>query len=68
VPKAKRGFLPKLIEWAFPKLHLDVSAMSTCGVNEIVPNSGHCIQYGRPQVVIDAVDQAVNIARENVNR
>lgn len=45
-------------------LHLDVAAMSSRGVNEIVPNSGHYIQYDRPQVVIDAVDQALAIARE----
>lgn len=45
-------------------LHLDVAAMSTRGVNLIVPNSGHYIQYDHPQVVIDAVDQAVAIARE----
>jgi len=38
--------------------------MSTRGVNEIVPNSGHYIQYDHPQVVIDAVNQAVAIARE----
>ncbi|MEW9570957.1 alpha/beta fold hydrolase [Rhodanobacter sp. Si-c] len=45
-------------------LHLDVAAMSTRGVNEIVPNSGHYIQYDHPQVVIDAVNQAVAIAKE----
>jgi pimeloyl-ACP methyl ester carboxylesterase len=45
-------------------LHLDVAAMSSRGVNEIVPNSGHYIQYDQPQVVIDAVDQAVAIARD----
>lgn len=45
-------------------LHLDVAAMSSRGVNEIVPNSGHYIQYDQPQVVIDAVNQAVAIARD----
>lgn len=45
-------------------LHLDIAAMSTRGVNEIVPNSGHYIQYDHPQVVIDAVEQAVSIARQ----
>jgi pimeloyl-ACP methyl ester carboxylesterase len=45
-------------------LHLDVAAMSSRGVNEIVPNAGHYIQYDQPQVVIDAVNQAVAIARD----
>jgi pimeloyl-ACP methyl ester carboxylesterase len=46
-------------------LHLEVAAMSTRGINVIVPDSGHYIQYDHPQVVIDAVQQAVAIAREN---
>ncbi|HET8898565.1 MAG TPA: alpha/beta hydrolase [Rhodanobacteraceae bacterium] len=45
-------------------LHLTVAAMSTRGVNVIVPNSGHFIQYDHPQVVIDAVNHAVAIARD----
>lgn len=49
-------------------LHLDIAAMSTRGVNEIVPNSGHYIQYDHPQVVIDAIDQALSIARESVRK
>jgi len=49
-------------------LHLDVAAMSTRGVNEIVPNSGHYIQYDHPQVVIDAINQALSIAREDMQK
>jgi len=49
-------------------LHLDVAAMSSRGVNEIVPNSGHYIQYDRPQVVIDAVNQVVAIARDQATK
>jgi len=49
-------------------LHLDVAAMSSRGVNEIVPNSGHYIQYDHPQVVIDAVNQAVTIARDQLSQ
>ena len=45
-------------------LHLDVAAMSTRGINIVVPNSGHYIQYDHPQVVIDAIEQAVTIACE----
>jgi len=44
-------------------LHLEIAAMSTRGINIVVPNSGHYIQYERPQVVIDAVTQAVALAR-----
>jgi len=46
-------------------LHLEVQAMSTRGINVIVPDSGHYIQYDHPQVVIDAIQQAVAIARED---
>ena len=49
-------------------LHLDVAAMSSRGVNEIVPNAGHYIQYDQPQVVIDAVNQAVAIARDQTTK
>lgn len=44
-------------------LHTQVAAMSTRGINIIVPNSSHYIQYDHPQIVTDAVLQAVNIAR-----
>ena len=49
-------------------LHLEVASMSTRGVNEIVPNSGHYIQYDHPQVVIDAVNQVVAIARDQLSK
>jgi pimeloyl-ACP methyl ester carboxylesterase len=51
----------KTLSWE--GLHLRVAAMSTRGVNEIVPDAGHYIQYDKPQVVIDAVNQAVRISR-----
>lgn len=38
--------------------------MSTRGVNMIVPRTGHYVQYDRPEIVIDAVNQAVAIAKE----
>jgi pimeloyl-ACP methyl ester carboxylesterase len=44
-------------------LHTQVAAMSTRGINIIVPNAGHYIQYEKPQVVIDAIEQATAIAR-----
>lgn len=39
-----------------------ISTVATRGIN-IVPNSNHYIQYDHPQVVIDAINQAVSIAR-----
>lgn len=51
----------KTLSWE--GLHLRVAAMSTRGVNEIVPGSTHYIQYDKPQVVIDAVNQAIWISR-----
>lgn len=48
-------------------LHLEVAAMSTRGINVIVPNSGHYIQYEHPQIVIDAINQAVAIAKEKLS-
>jgi pimeloyl-ACP methyl ester carboxylesterase len=45
-------------------MHTQIAAMSTHGVNMIVPRSGHYIQYDRPEIVIDAVNQAVAIAKE----
>jgi pimeloyl-ACP methyl ester carboxylesterase len=44
-------------------MHTRVAAMSTRGINIIVPESGHYIQYEHPQIVIDAVRQALAISR-----
>jgi hypothetical protein len=46
------------------ELHSQLAAMSTRGINVIVPNTGHYIQFDRPQSVIDAVNQAIAISRE----
>jgi pimeloyl-ACP methyl ester carboxylesterase len=45
-------------------LHCQIAAMSTRGINIIVPNAGHYIQFDRPQIVIDAVNEAIAISRE----
>jgi pimeloyl-ACP methyl ester carboxylesterase len=45
-------------------LHLQIAAMSTPGINVIVPNAGHYIQFDRPQIVIDEVNEAIAIARK----
>lgn len=45
-------------------MHNEVAAMSTHGINEIVPRAGHYIQYDRPGIVIDAIDQVLSIAND----
>nr|WP_295770073.1 alpha/beta hydrolase [Rhodoferax sp.] len=47
-------------------MHNEIAAMSTRGINIIVPNTGHYIQFDKPQVVVDAVLQAVHIARDDL--
>lgn len=47
---------------AWEQMHNEVAAMSTHGVNEIVPRAGHLINYDRPEIVIDAIHQALAIA------
>lgn len=47
-------------------MHNEVAAMSTRGINIIVPGTGHEIQFDKPQVVVDAVSQALHIAREQL--
>lgn len=44
------------------QLHNEIAAMSTHGVNWIVPRSSHIINYDRPEIVIDAIEQALAIA------
>jgi pimeloyl-ACP methyl ester carboxylesterase len=46
------------------QMHDEIAAMSTHGVNEIVPRTGHLIPYDRPEIVIDAIRQALAIAAE----
>jgi len=41
------------------ELHDDIAALSTRGVNEIVPGASHYIQFDKPQVVIDAIRHVV---------
>jgi len=44
-------------------LHSQIAAMSMRGINVIVPNAGHYIQFDRPQIVTDAVNGAIAISR-----
>ena len=51
------------IDQAWKAGHDRLAALSTHGSNSVVPGSGHYIQYDQPQVVIDAVKQAVTEIR-----
>jgi hypothetical protein len=43
--------------------HDALAALSTRGVNRIVPDSVHPIHLAKPQLVIDAIDEVVDEAR-----
>jgi pimeloyl-ACP methyl ester carboxylesterase len=53
---------------AWEQMHNEIAAMSTHGVNEIVPRAGHLINYDRPEIVIDAIHQALAIAAEQARQ
>jgi pimeloyl-ACP methyl ester carboxylesterase len=51
----------RTLQWE--DMHLQVASMSARGINIIVPNSAHYIQYDHPQIVEDAVFEALSITR-----
>ena len=46
-------------------LHDDIAALSTTGLNRVVPDSGHAIQFDQPQSVIEAIAQIVRSAQKS---
>ena len=48
---------------ALERAHDELAALSTRGVNARVPGANHNIQGTKPQVVIDAVEAVVAVAR-----
>lgn len=48
-------------EWT--RAHDEIAALSTRGVNRIVADSTHYIQYDQPQAVIDAIDEVIAAVR-----
>lgn len=46
------------------ELHDDIASLSMRGVNEIIPGTGHYIQFDKPEVVINAVRHVVWETRE----
>lgn len=62
-PAAARAEIPaEEAEWN--RGHDELAALSSRGVNERVPGSGHDMQHMKPQAVIDAIQQVVREARE----
>ena len=46
------------------ELHDDLARLSTKGVNRVVPDSGHYIQFDQPVAVIEAVREVLGIAAD----
>ena len=46
-------------------LHDNIAALSTIGVNRIVPDSGHAIQFDQPQAVIKAILELLPARKED---
>lgn len=42
------------------QLHDELALLSTRGINRVVPNSGHYIQFDQPNAVIDAIHEVIN--------
>jgi hypothetical protein len=44
--------------------HAELAALSSRGVQRLVPDSGHYIQFDQPTAVIGAIKEVVSVARE----
>lgn len=55
----------KLVLAADRRGHQEIAALSTRGVERLVPDSPHDISSAKPQVVIDAIDEVVDEARNS---
>jgi pimeloyl-ACP methyl ester carboxylesterase len=53
----------KPINDAWIQAHDKLAALSTRGINRMVPGSGHSIQRDKPEAVIAAVDEVISAAR-----
>ncbi|MEO7432343.1 MAG: alpha/beta hydrolase [Dokdonella sp.] len=47
------------------QLHGELAALSTRGVQRVVPHAGHDIHFDQPQAVIDAILEVVGVARQS---
>ncbi len=46
-------------------MHDDIASLSTRGINRIVPNTGHYIQFEQPQAVNAAIDEVLDALKVN---
>jgi pimeloyl-ACP methyl ester carboxylesterase len=63
-PAEAKAEIPRLMRPQFARAHDALAALSTRGVNRTVPDSTHYIHQIKPEVVIDAIDEVVDAARE----
>jgi hypothetical protein len=61
VPASKTQKVALSAEWK--KLHDKIASLSSVGVNFVIADSGHVIEFDRPMAVISAVDEVVDRAR-----
>lgn len=61
-PKGVAQALQDQRNMAWEAMHNEIAAMSTHGVNWIVPRSTHVINFDRPEIVVDAIHMALAIA------
>lgn len=46
------------------QLHKELAAMSSHGINEFITGTSHLISYDRPEIVIEAIQQALTVSRK----
>jgi hypothetical protein len=46
--------------------HAELAALSSRGVQRLVPNSGHYIQSDQPDAVTAAINEVISAARDRV--
>ncbi len=62
-PDEAKAEIPTKRHPQWVRAHDDLAALSTRGVNRVVPDTPHYIHQFKPQVVIDAIDEVVDAAR-----
>ncbi len=62
-PAEAKAEIPRLMRPQWVRAHDALAALSTRGVNRILPDSTHYIHQIKPQVVIDAIDEVADAAR-----
>jgi pimeloyl-ACP methyl ester carboxylesterase len=62
-PQAAADAMPKIMK-ELARAHDELAALSSRGVNRMIADSTHYVQYDQPHAVIDAVNEVVAAARE----